>query len=80
MLSSPSETHERVMVKFVALPGSIPSVLRELVGVIILISHAVKFETAPVVETWKSGELRSVILYIVILLAPVSIWRKRGFS
>ncbi len=46
------------MVKFCALPGSMPSVLRELVGVTILMSHAVKFETAPVVETWKSGELR----------------------
>ena len=50
------------MVKFVALPGSMPSVLRELVGVTILISHAVKSLTAPVVETWKSGELRMVIL------------------
>ncbi len=61
------------MVKFCALPGSIPSVLRELVGVMILISQAVKPETAPVVEIWKSGELRNVILYSVILLEPVSI-------
>ena len=61
-LSSPSEIQERVMVKFCALPGSMPSVLRELVGVMILMSQAVKLETAPVEETWKSGELRSVIL------------------
>src|SRR5215469_1924078 len=61
-LSSPSEIHERVMVKLVALPGSIPSVLRELVGVTIFTSHAVKPDTAPVVETWKRGELRIVIL------------------
>ena len=80
ILSSPSETHERVMVKFVALPGSMPSVSRELVGVMILISQAVKLEAAPVVEMWKSGELRIVILYSVMLLAPVSIWMKRGFS
>src|SRR5580658_9183211 len=61
-LSSPSEIQERVMVKFWALPGSIPSVLREVVGVTIFTSQAVKLVTAPVVETWKSGELRMVIL------------------
>src|SRR5580692_1418776 len=61
-LSSPSEIHDRVIVKLVAFPGSMPSVLRELVGVMILMSHAVKLLTAPVVDTWKSGELRMVIL------------------
>ena len=61
------------MVKFCALPGSMPSVLREVVGVTILTSQAVKPLTAPVVETWKSGEFRTVILYRVILLDPVSI-------
>ena len=67
------------MVKFCALPGSMPSVLRELVGVTILMSHAVKLLAAPVVETWKSGEFRIVILYSVMLLEPLSIWMKRGF-
>ena len=63
-LSSPSEIQERVMVTFWALPGSMPSVLRELVGVTIFTSQAVKPLTPspPVVETWKSGELRRVIL------------------
>src|SRR5580658_4533941 len=73
ILSSPSETQERVTVKLVTLPGSMPSVLRELVGVTILISQMVTLDAAPVVETWNSGELRSVILYIVKLLAPESI-------
>src|ERR1035438_1248358 len=57
-LSSPSEIHERVMVTLVTLPGSMPSVLRELVGVTILMSQAVKLLTAPPVVTWKSGALR----------------------
>ena len=59
-LSSPSEIQERVMVKFWAWSGSMPSVLRELVGVLILMSHAVKPLAAP--ATWKRGELRRVTL------------------
>src|ERR1700721_1202191 len=50
-LSSPSEIQDRVIVKFCALPGSMPSVLRALVGVTILMSHVVKLLTAPGVET-----------------------------
>src|SRR5271156_1820268 len=78
-LSSPSEIQERVIVKFCAFPGSMPSVLRALVGVMILMFHTVKFDTTPVVDIWNSGELRSVTSYSVMLLAPESIWMNRGF-
>src|SRR6185312_9908616 len=78
-LSSPSLIHERVMVKFCAWSGSMPSVLRELVGVIIFTSHAVNpLVPDPVLDTWNRGELRRVILLSVTLVALFS-WMKRGF-
>ena len=42
-------------------PGSMPSVLRAVLGVMILTPHAVK-PSVWLTETWKPGELRSVIL------------------
>ena len=49
------------MVTLVVLPGSMPSVLRELYGVTILMSQAVKPVTV-LRATWKFGEFLKVIL------------------
>ncbi len=48
-----------------------PSVLRAVLGVMIFTPHAVK-PSVWLTETWKPGELRSVILYMVKLSA----WRR----
>ncbi len=45
-------------------PGSMPSVLRAVLGVMIFTPHAVK-PSVSLTPTWKFGEFRSVILYMV---------------
>src|ERR1017187_728376 len=66
ILSSPVSISQYAIVMLVEDEGSMPSVLRAVFGVLIFTPHAVN----PLVrstDTWKFGELRSVMRYSVKL-------------
>src|SRR6478735_3575182 len=78
MLSSPVSIHDFVIVTLVEFAGSIPSVLRAFFGEWILTPHTVNPSPLPNV-TWKFGEFRSVMRYIVKLLHPERTTRRGLF-
>src|ERR1017187_8351574 len=66
ILSSPVSISQYAIVTLVEDEGSMPSVLRAVFGVLILTPHAVNLSVRST-DTWKFGELRSMMRYSVKL-------------